>query len=50
MTHFANKFKGRERGKGIGTKIRVKLAAKMLLVAWTLMKTKEVFNPSCIWE
>jgi hypothetical protein len=31
-----------------GTKMRVKLAAKMLVIAWTLMKRKEVFNPACI--
>ena len=26
-------------------KMRVKLAAKMLIIAWTLMKKKEAFNP-----
>jgi len=25
--------------------MRVKLAAKMLVIAWTLMKKKEEFNP-----
>jgi hypothetical protein len=25
--------------------MRVKLAAKMLVIAWTLMKKREVFNP-----
>jgi len=48
MTYFTNKLKGREREKGIGTKMRVKLSAKMLVIAWTLMKKKEVFNPGCI--
>ena len=48
MTYFTNKLKGREREKGIGTKMRVKLAAKMLVIAWTLMKKKEVFDPGCI--
>ena len=48
MTYFTNKLKDREREKGIGTKMRVKLAAKMLIIAWTLMKKKEAFNPSCI--
>ena len=48
MTYFAKKLKGREREKGIGAKMRVKLSAKMLVIAWTLMKKKEVFNPSCI--
>ena len=48
MTYFTDKLQGREREKGVGTKMRVKLAAKMLVIAWTLMKKKEVFNPSCI--
>jgi hypothetical protein len=26
--------------------MRVKLAAKMLVIAWTLMKRKEVFDPA----
>ena len=36
----------RPREKGIKTKMRVKLSAKMLLIAWTLMKKKEVFDPA----
>jgi hypothetical protein len=28
--------------------MRVKLAAKMLIIAWTLMKKREVFNPGCM--
>ena len=48
MTYFTNKLKGREKEKGIGTKMRVKLAAKMLVIAWTLMKKKEVFDPGYI--
>ena len=28
--------------------MRTKLAAKMLVIAWTLMKKKEVFDPGCI--
>jgi transposase len=43
--YFTNKLRGREREKGISTKMRVKLAAKMLIIAWTLMKKKEPFNP-----
>jgi len=31
--------------RGIGTKLRVKWAAKLLLIAWTLMKKKEAFDP-----
>jgi len=26
--------------------MRVKLAAKLLVIAWTLMKKKEAFNPA----
>ena len=38
-------LKGRERERGIKTKMRVKLAEKMLVIAWTLMKKKEPFTP-----
>ena len=44
--NLANMLRGRELEKGIQTKMRVKLAAKMLIVAWTLMKRKEVFDPA----
>jgi len=43
--YYTNKLRGRAKEKGIKTKIRVKLSAKLLLIAWTLMKKKEVFNP-----
>jgi len=42
---FTNKLRGRQREKGIQTKMRVKLSAKLLIIAWTLMKNKEPFNP-----
>jgi transposase len=45
MRYFAAKLDGRQKEKGIATKMRVKLAAKMLVIAWTLMKKKEVFDP-----
>lgn len=45
IKYFAAKLRGRERERGIKTKMRVKLAAKMLIIAWTLMKNKEPFNP-----
>jgi transposase len=45
MIYYTNKLRGREREKGINTKMRVKLASKLLIIAWTLMKKKEVFNP-----
>jgi transposase len=43
--YFTRILRGRERERGIKTKMRVKLAAKMLKIAWTLMKKKEPFNP-----
>ena len=35
----------RQNEKGIRMKTRIKLSAKMLIIAWTLMKRKERFNP-----
>jgi transposase len=46
MRYYARKLEGRQREKGIQTKMRVKLSAKMLLIAWTLMKKKEAFDPA----
>ena len=34
------------REQGIKTKMRVKLAAKLLIIAWTVMKKQEAFDPS----
>jgi transposase len=48
IAYFTNKLKGRTKEKGIGTKMRIKLAAKLLIIAWTLMKKKEVFDPACL--
>jgi hypothetical protein len=48
MEYFTHKLTGRQRERGIGTKMRVKLSAKMLIIAWTLMKKKEVFDPGYI--
>ncbi len=45
IAYFTNKLKGRAKEKGIVTKMRVKLAAKLLVIAWTLMKKKECFDP-----
>jgi transposase len=50
IAYFTRKLKGREREKGILTNRRIKLAAKLLVIAWTLMKKKEVFKPDCITE
>jgi transposase len=48
MVYYTHKLRGREREPGIQTKMRVKLAAKLLIMAWTLMKKKERFDPSSI--
>ena len=45
IRYFTKTLKGREKERGIKTKMRVKLAAKMLIIAWTLMKKKIDFNP-----
>jgi len=44
--YFTGLLQGRQRERGIHTKMRVKLAAKMLVIAWVMMKRKEVFDPS----
>ncbi len=45
VAYFTDQLRGREKEKGIKTKKRVKLAAKMLMIAWTLMKKRERFDP-----
>jgi len=45
-TYFTKLLHGRERERGIKTKMCVKLAAKMLVIAWTLMKKREPFDPA----
>src|SRR4030043_1692068 len=45
MLYYTNKIRGREKEKGIHVKMRVKLAAKLLVIAWTLVKKKGPFNP-----
>jgi hypothetical protein len=45
VAYFTAQLRGREKEKGIKTKKRVKLAAKMLMIAWTLMKTQGRFDP-----
>ena len=37
-------LEGRQREQGIKTKARVKLAAKMLVIAWTMLKNNEPFD------
>jgi transposase len=46
MRYYTRKLRGREKEKGIHMKLRVKLSAKMLLIAWTLMRKKEAFDPA----
>jgi len=45
IRYFTRMLRGRERERGIKTKMKVKLAAKMLRIAWTLMKKKQGFDP-----
>jgi len=45
IVYHTNKIRGREREKGIGTKKRGTLAAKLLIIAWALTKKKEPFDP-----
>lgn len=44
IAYFTKLIQGREREKGIKTKMRVKVAAKMLVIAWTLMKKGTKFE------
>jgi transposase len=46
MRYYTSKLRGREKEKGIHTKMLIKLSAKMLLIAWTVMRRKETFNPT----
>jgi transposase len=44
-SYYGRLLEGRQRERGIGTKMRVKLASKLLVIAWTMMKKNEAFNP-----
>jgi transposase len=44
INYYTQKLVGRQQEQGIKTKMRVKLAAKLLVIAWTLMKKKEPFD------
>ena len=46
VKYYTDKLSQRVREKGIKTKMRVKLAAKLLVIAWTLMKKQEAFDPA----
>jgi len=45
IRYYTDQLRGREREPGIKTKMRVKLSAKLLLIAWTLMKKGMPFQP-----
>ena len=47
IDYYTKLLNGREREKGIRTKMRVKISAKMLVIAWAIMKKREPFNPDC---
>jgi transposase len=46
--YYHRLLEGRQKEKGIRTKMRVKLATKLLVIAWTLMKKRESFNPELV--
>ena len=46
IRYFTRMLRGRQRERGIQTKMKVKLAAKMLKIAWVLMKKQEAFDPA----
>jgi hypothetical protein len=46
-SYYSKLLKGRELERGIKLKMKVKLAAKLLVVAWTLMRRREQFKASC---
>ena len=46
IRYFTEKLRGKEKEKGIKLKIRVKLAVKLLIIAWTLLKKQEFFDPT----
>ena len=50
IQYFTNTLKGREKERGIKIKMRVKLAAKLLVIAWTIMKTKKAFDPALLFS
>jgi transposase len=49
IDYFTRMLRGRERERGIKTKMKVKLAAKMLKIAWTLMNKQQVFDADYLY-
>jgi hypothetical protein len=50
LDYFTKLIQGRERDQGIKTKMRVKVAAKMLIIAWTILKKGEIFRGEYLLE
>jgi len=46
IRYYTHKLHGRENEKGIKTKMRVKLAAKLSIIASTLMKKRGFLDPA----
>lgn len=46
--YFTGLLQGRQKERGICIKMKVKLAAKMLVIAWAIMKRKETFDPGLL--
>jgi len=45
IRYYTQQLQGREKEQGIKTKRKVKLSAKLLIIAWTIMKKQEPFDP-----
>jgi transposase len=45
IEYYTDQLQGRAKEAGIKTKRWVKLSAKFLIIAWTIMKNKEPYNP-----
>jgi len=44
VEYFTRLITGREKERGIKTKMRVKVSARILIIAWTLMKNGQTFQ------
>lgn len=49
-SYFSRRLAGREQERGIRRKMHVKLAAKLLVVAWTLMRRADTFSAEAFLE
>jgi len=48
MHYYTKLLKDRKAEKGIEVKMRVKLAVKMLVIAWTMLKSNKAFDPDLV--